>query len=77
MAHKDLRDLGTAVPLTIALGRTGQPWEAGLLAAPDAEVTSLARLRGSAPSPDAAAEGVAKRMVVALQDVLDDGRGLR
>jgi len=40
MAHKDLRDLGTAVPLTIALGRTGQPWEAGLLAAPDAEVTS-------------------------------------
>ncbi|HND33220.1 MAG TPA: lipoyl(octanoyl) transferase LipB, partial [Myxococcota bacterium] len=40
---------------------------------PDAQVTSLARLRGSAPSPDAAAEGVAKRMVVALQDVLDDG----
>ncbi|MEI2642122.1 MAG: hypothetical protein V9G10_07250 [Candidatus Nanopelagicales bacterium] len=28
------------MPLTIALGRTGQPWEAGLLAAPDAEVTS-------------------------------------
>lgn len=44
---------------------------------PDGQVTSLALLRGSAPSPEAAAEGVAKRMVVALQDLLDDGRGLR
>lgn len=40
MAHKDRGDLGTDVPLTIALGRTGQPWEAGLLAEPGADVTS-------------------------------------
>lgn len=41
MAHKDTcKDLGTTVPLTIALGRTGQPWEATLLAEPGAEVTS-------------------------------------
>ena len=44
---------------------------------PDGQVVSLARIRGHAPNPEAAAAAVAKRLVPTLQDVLDDSGGLR
>ncbi len=44
---------------------------------PDARVTTLLHQGVHAPTPEQAAEAVGKRMVATLQDVLDDGGGLR